>query len=522
MVRGRIKLAIIVVAVFVALGVATPFAADLVVKQMLEQRGFSWKTVKRNGLSWRFRDFSHPLLNASSARFTLSTKPELKLQNATLDVRALLSSPWQASSASPAWLYVAADPLTLNWGEAEIGSGIRGRLSGGRAVASGPTLRITGSVAETLSLRAEGDIAMGPIKFDGRIDLRDTQPLTLEVNGDKLVMAGERIGPDPLVLTKLKTTLTGSAGELSGEFTLDDLPGTVTIACGQADDTPCDIAVSIAPAPAQAVMAQLRGLSKTLAKAELSGDVGGEVKIGVRSGELDLKLSLDSLTAKRTRIRPARLNGAEFFHYVTTEAGRRIEWRLSDDADEWTAGDDIAPVMKQALMASTDPNFDVSPALQAERLTITMKALYAGEEPGFDGRTLTQALVDRLRRKGADSSLARQIVTGIQALELKQALGSERVMELLLNVLEWAPDVHGITRAAEYYFEKEPSDLGAHEAAFLALVARDPFTLHEQWFESRQPDRRVIKRLLEVMLKQGWMDEEDFEEARLTPFDWEQ
>ena len=98
MVRGRIKLAIIVVAVFVALGVATPFAADLVVKQMLEQRGFSWKTVKRNGLSWRFRDFSHPLLNASSARFTLSTKPELKLQNATLDVRALLSSPWQASS----------------------------------------------------------------------------------------------------------------------------------------------------------------------------------------------------------------------------------------------------------------------------------------------------------------------------------------------------------------------------------------------------------------------------------------
>ena len=520
--RGRIKLAGVVVAALVVVLIAVPFAADVVVKQMLEQRGFSWKSVKRDGLSWRFRDLRHAVVQAGAARLKVSVRPELKLQNATVDMRQLLSTPWDVDQAPPKWLYIAADPLSLNWGEAEIGSGIRGRLSSGRAVASGPTLKVTGGVGARLQLRAQGDISVGPMKFDGNIEIKNTQPLTLQVTADKVVFAGPRIGPEPIVMTDVRGEFGGSVEDLAGAFSVADVGGELRLRCGATDAAPCKLNVTVPPAPAGQVIGQLRSLSKTLARADLSGKIGGEATLDLRTNELALALQFDRLKAKRTRIRPARLNGDEFVHYVTTSAGRRIEWRLSDDADEWTALDDVAPVMAQAIMAAHDPKFAAGTGVDSERMTAAVIAMYGDAEPGFGGRTLTQALVDRLRRKGAAASLARQVVTGVQALELKRTLGSDRVMELLLNVFEWGPDVHGIMRAAEYYFEKGPADLEAHEAAFLALLVSDPHTLHEEWFESKQPDRRAIKRVLETMLKQEWIDEDDFEEAHLTPFDWEQ
>ncbi|MCS7074977.1 MAG: transglycosylase domain-containing protein, partial [Bacteroidia bacterium] len=50
----------------------------------------------------------------------------------------------------------------------------------------------------------------------------------------------------------------------------------------------------------------------------------------------------------------------------------------------------------------------------------------------------------------------------------------ERILELYLNLIEWGPDVYGITEAAQFYFNKKPSQLDLNESIFLALIIPKP------------------------------------------------
>lgn len=49
-----------------------------------------------------------------------------------------------------------------------------------------------------------------------------------------------------------------------------------------------------------------------------------------------------------------------------------------------------------------------------------------------------------------------------------------RIMEVYLNVVEWAPGVYGAEAAARHHFHKSASVLSPHEAALLAAVLPNP------------------------------------------------
>lgn len=72
---------------------------------------------------------------------------------------------------------------------------------------------------------------------------------------------------------------------------------------------------------------------------------------------------------------------------------------------------------------------------------------------------------------------------------IELAWGKPRIMEVYLNVAEWAPGIYGAEAASEHYFHKPARALTVAEAARLAAILPDPL----KWSASR-PDRYVAER----------------------------
>ena len=58
-----------------------------------------------------------------------------------------------------------------------------------------------------------------------------------------------------------------------------------------------------------------------------------------------------------------------------------------------------------------------------------------------------------------EKTLSRKIEEVILTDYLEQAFRKDDMMELYLNVIEFGPDVYGVTQAAEYYFGRKPEEL---------------------------------------------------------------
>ena len=111
---------------------------------------------------------------------------------------------------------------------------------------------------------------------------------------------------------------------------------------------------------------------------------------------------------------------------------------------------------------------------------------------GFDMAAIEQAL-ERNRRGGrvrGGSTISQQTAKNVflwpqrswvrKGLEagytvlIETFWSKRRILEVYLNVAEWAPGVYGAEAAAQYWFRKSAADLTASEAARLAAVLPSP------------------------------------------------
>jgi hypothetical protein len=75
----------------------------------------------------------------------------------------------------------------------------------------------------------------------------------------------------------------------------------------------------------------------------------------------------------------------------------------------------------------------------------------------------------------------------------------DRMYEVYLNIIEWGPDIYGITEAARYYFIKEPPALTLSESIFLAYIIPNPRKLAEN-FNGMRPNTHYYE-FFDDMLK---------------------
>jgi monofunctional biosynthetic peptidoglycan transglycosylase len=79
-------------------------------------------------------------------------------------------------------------------------------------------------------------------------------------------------------------------------------------------------------------------------------------------------------------------------------------------------------------------------------------------------------------------------------------MSKRRIIEIYLNIVEWAPGVYGAEAASQFHFRKPASKLTKREAALLAAVLPNPIKR-----KAGKPSRRVSFMANRIMSRMNGM-----------------
>lgn len=164
---------------------------------------------------------------------------------------------------------------------------------------------------------------------------------------------------------------------------------------------------------------------------------------------------------------------------------QRLPWR-----QDWRDLPDISRHLQRAVIASEDDAFvshegvrwdAVEKAWDKNTRAQAMAEKQASRRPDkpavpakvVGGSTITQQLAKNLFLSG-ERTLVRKGQEMLITVAIELALPKRRILEIYLNHVEWGEGVFGAQAAAQHYFRKPASQLGAWEAARLAVMLPRP------------------------------------------------
>jgi membrane peptidoglycan carboxypeptidase len=189
------------------------------------------------------------------------------------------------------------------------------------------------------------------------------------------------------------------------------------------------------------------------------------------------------------------------------------------------AGDQIAEVMKQAMVAIEDARFyehgglDVQGTLRALVTNIAAGGVQEG------GSTLTQQLVKQTllqstddpaqRAAATEQTLARKIREARLALALEDRYSKDELLTRYLNIVYFGQNAYGIQAAARAFFGVDATALTLTQAALLAGLVQSPTDDNPLV----NPEGATIRRnqVLDRMAEQGYITPAQEAEAAAAP-----
>jgi hypothetical protein len=417
-----------------------------------------------------------------------------------------------ASDKAGAGAGAGSTPLSID-AELPLGAGdVTARLSGGPV-----SLALLGVKEGTKGLF---DVAKGTVSGKGQ--------LVLSAAGDAVTFDGQialraislkqpRLSPEPLRGIDFAVSARGLLGD-GGRLRIDDAQldmgalhvrthGTIE---ESRDHFGLALAVDVAPAACQALLDSTpQGLLPTVRAGRMTGTFGATTRIAFDTRTID-KLVLDYQIDDRCRMTEVprdlardRFTGA--FTYRTYHPdGTPSDTTTGPGTSSWTDLDNISPFMIAAVLTTEDGAFYKHHGFNHNAIRNSTAANLKARRFVRGASTITMQLAKNLflsRQK----TLSRKIEEVILTDYLEQAFRKDDMMELYLNVIEFGPDVYGVTRAAEHYFGRKPEELNLPECFFLASIMpspvrygrlRDKGQVSEGWM-------RHIQALMEIAGKNG-------------------
>jgi len=216
----------------------------------------------------------------------------------------------------------------------------------------------------------------------------------------------------------------------------------------------------------------------------------------------------------------------------STTFQRSEAWRLLSERhelpwrQEWQPYERVSDHLKRAVIASEDAGFVEHSGVEweavekaweknqraearAERINERLEARPArpnaaapkrAEPKIIGGSTITQQLAKNLFL-GSERSLPRKAQEFVITFMLEGLLSKRRILEIYLNNVEWGEGVFGAQAAARHYFRVDAAQLGASQAARLAVMLPAP-----KRFEKRPGSAYVVGRAGTVVARMGAVD----------------
>jgi monofunctional biosynthetic peptidoglycan transglycosylase len=219
----------------------------------------------------------------------------------------------------------------------------------------------------------------------------------------------------------------------------------------------------------------------------------------------------------------------------STTFQRSEAWRLAleprgpDWRQQWTDYPRIATNLKRAVIAAEDSGFTEHSGIEWDALEKAWEKNERADERAeqaaqraqrreakagakaatarspappkvVGGSTITQQLAKNLFLSG-ERNFLRKGQELLLSYELEAILGKRRILEIYLNDVEWGEGVFGAGAAARRYFGVGAGELGAQQAAQLAVMLPAP-----KRFEKRPGSAYVNGRAATIVARMGRVD----------------
>ena len=183
------------------------------------------------------------------------------------------------------------------------------------------------------------------------------------------------------------------------------------------------------------------------------------------------------------------------------QAQRRIEaWarrKPYTKRQQWVPLGRIAPDLQHAVISAEDGRFFQHHGIDWKEVQKVVDKDVEDGRLGRGGSTITQQLVKNLFFTTSRSVLRKAVEFTLAPLA-EWLLPKKRILELYLNVIEWAPGVYGAEAAAQRWYGVPAARVTRDQAARLAAVIPSPLR--------RKPARMnaYSAEILRRMEQTGW------------------
>ncbi len=181
---------------------------------------------------------------------------------------------------------------------------------------------------------------------------------------------------------------------------------------------------------------------------------------------------------------------------------------------EYVKLEDIPKNLVNAYVSIEDKNFYKHNGINVKRTAGAVASyVFNGGSSSFGGSTITQQLVKNITGDN-ETKISRKVQEWDRAIKTELVLSKDEILETYLNIIYVGPNIYGVEKGAEYYFNKKVSELDLAECAFLAGINNSPNSYNP--FGKNDDSEKIKSRtttVLNVMLEQGYISNESYDLA---------
>src|SRR5476649_1210315 len=139
--------------------------------------------------------------------------------------------------------------------------------------------------------------------------------------------------------------------------------------------------------------------------------------------------------------------------------------------------DDINPVLKQAIIATEDTEFDTHVGVNVWRIFVAAVTDVVERRRAQGASTLTQQLARNLKEQFGltnEKSFERKIKEVILAVQIEKRYTKKEIFTIYCNQMYLGHGAYGVEAASRLYFNKSNKQLTLDEAALIAGIFQTP------------------------------------------------
>ena len=224
---------------------------------------------------------------------------------------------------------------------------------------------------------------------------------------------------------------------------------------------------------------------------------------------------VSAIASDLAALEPTKGRHVEQLGYIYASDGKTVLAVLrGDESRVIVDSQDIAPVMKQAIVAVEDRRFWEHEGVDLKAVLRAVWADLRNKEVVQGGSTITQQFVKNTYTT-RERTISRKLKEAALAWQLEKRWSKDRILTAYLNTIYFGNGAYGVEMAARVYFHTHASALTLPQAALLAGLPASPGT----YDPVENPKQARLRRatVLNLMVEQGLITRNDAVAANRVP-----